>query len=82
MSTFDKLAGLIERVTGTPASNISMATTIGDVTDDDFERYEIYLEIESDFGIVLDDADLEFIGTVGEFAGKIDVKLQRQARAA
>jgi acyl carrier protein len=76
--SMEKLAGIIEAVTGTPAHTVTPATTFVDVGGDPLERYEIYGLIEAEFRLMLSERELEATLNMGELAALIDRKLAEQ----
>lgn len=82
-ATLGKIAAIIEETTGTPASNVTPATTFIDVSADSFEHIEILLEIERGFDLDLADDAVERVRNMGELAELVDALVARkQGRAA
>lgn len=69
---FKRSAEILESITGTSIERITPETSLlDDLGIDSLDRVELALEIESEFGVDLDDDDLERIKTVDDLAKRI-----------
>ncbi|EST20037.1 acyl carrier protein [Streptomyces roseochromogenus] len=75
MSAFDRLADLVSRVAEVPLETITPNSNLEQLDIDSLALVELSLRVNSDFGITVEDGDIQASDTVGSIAQFIDSKL-------
>ena len=74
MSDLDKLKGILSEQLGIDEDIITNDTTIEDLGADSLDLVEAVMNIEEEFGISIDDSEIEHLKTVGDFLNYISQK--------
>lgn len=74
MSDLDKIREILSEQLSVDAESINTDTTIEDLGADSLDLVEAVMNIEEEFGIRIDDSDIENLKTVGDFLNYISQK--------
>lgn len=74
MSDLDKIREILSEQLSVDAESINTDTTIEDLGADSLDLVEAVMNIEEEFGITIDDSDIENLKTVGDFLNYISQK--------
>lgn len=74
MSDLDKIREILSEQLSVDAESINTDTTIEDLGADSLDLVEAVMNIEEEFGVRIDDSDIENLKTVGDFLNYISQK--------
>ena len=74
MKDLEKLKRILSEQLGIDESTITIDTTIEDLGADSLDLVEAIMNIEEEFGVTIDDSEIENLKTVGDFLNYISKK--------
>lgn len=73
-STLARIAGLVEKLSGFPAADVTPAHRAEDLGLGSLQRIELVVRLEQDSGVRIDDREVAGLNTVGELAEYVDTR--------